>query len=77
MEPEARAEAGAGAGQSVGHAFLWPVPPLPLLERSCSDCGGRSSAAAHREQVGHNYRPHHHPTIIPTIPGWEVPASVE
>ena len=25
-------------------SFLWEVPLLPLLERSCSDCGGRSSA---------------------------------
>jgi len=25
-------------------SFLWEVPVLPLLERSCSDCGGRSSA---------------------------------
>lgn len=31
-------------GAENNKSFLWEVPLLPLLERSCSDCGGRSSA---------------------------------
>jgi len=31
-------------GGENNKSFLWEVPLLPLLERSCSDCGGRSSS---------------------------------
>ena len=30
-------------GAENNKSFLWEVPLLPLLERSCSDCGGRSN----------------------------------